>query len=598
VQFRPGTAASAAAERPASSRTFKLTQNSLDTLVAQLRNRYRAKASLRKVFRYVDEDHSGSIDRRELETLLEFTGAKVESSTIEALFEKFDDDKNGTFEYDEFIDLIFPDSAREYEFPDESTIGQDPQKMCNSLKMKLLQYGGSLRKSACTISFHQILTILRTKYQAKRSLRDEFRIIDLDKNGTVSKMELNSLFQRQGIYLTPEDMDKTFARFDFSKGGDDNISYDEFIKVVFPPKSMGFLNKDAMANQGVFEEASNTTDRSESTQGQAPSPESSYGEIDEHGSISTGSSRVSTGRRNLWSASQKLHLWLPILKDAFVKLDKSKLGVVPMASVEGALGELGCKLTNGEVSSIVDCAKSMGDRSGLLMPYRMFLHAIRETAEMQGSRSAGQKDSATSSSQRCKGATAANLGVLMHPATKPSRGALRRKLAMKLMYTQCRPQTAPSGRLSKKERRRAIKRLRKIENTFSTLKLHGPRVPQKGEHTPFHDTRNLIVSEFPPYNPLAYLRSSQAIFGSGTNTFAAKVFSKERMAKSTSKERLLANKRASIDEYNRKAAKYNDVYTNSRKMRMRTIIKSKLQYFEQLQQKFARDEAKKKKAGL
>ena len=71
--------------------------------------------------------------------------------------------------------------------------------------------------------------------------------------------------------MSEDSLEKAFDRFDFSSGGDDSISYNEFIMVVFPPKDMGFQDKDAMEGQGLFDEDGNRTARDDASEPSVPS---------------------------------------------------------------------------------------------------------------------------------------------------------------------------------------------------------------------------------------------------------------------------------------------------------------------------------------
>ncbi len=576
------------------------TERTVSGIVSSLRNRYRGKGSLGKVFRYVDEDHSGSVDRQELERLLAYTGVSPTKRVIDALFTEFDIDGSGTFEYGEFIELVFPKSARGCEFPKTSVVGEDPRKVFLSLNERLLDYGGAYKPPSSPVKLPQILSILRNKYQAKRSLRDEFRIIDLDKNGTISKKELISLFERLGIYLTEVEVEKAFHRFDFSSGGDDSISYDEFINVVFPAKDMGFQDKDAMEAQGVFNVEGNITEREDRDEVAAPgmtSPESPCPSDDSGFYSGRASSAIPSGRSssrsggerrnsNLATATKKLAVWLPVLQDAFAKQDANSLGLVHMDGVEKSIKSLGCRLAKSELESVLRLAKTQSDSSGLLMKYSTFLNILGKLAEQSGGKTMKTK-TVKLDAIKARGATVSNLGVLKHPATKPSRGELRRSLAMRKMYARSRPSTAPAD----------VSRIRRLESTFSAIQRDGAQVPRKGEHTPVYDTRHLIVSKFPKPSPLDYLRSSQAICGKDITSLAAKTYTKQRMARTVSKEKLWTRIRKTTDRYNAQAVEKKG-WADTQNSRMRTVIRSKILYYENLQKRFARDKSKRERAGL
>ena len=145
-------------------------------------------------------------------------------------------------------------------------------------------------------------------------------------------------------------------------------------------------------------------------------------------------------------------------------------------------------------------AKTQSDSSGLLMKYSTFLSIRGKLAEQSGGKTMKTK-TVKLDAIKARGATVSNLGVLKHPATKPSRGELRRSLAMRKMYARSRPSTAPAD----------VSRIRRLESTFSAIQRDGAQVPRKGEHTPVYDTRHLIVSKFPKPSPLDYVPRKQFV---------------------------------------------------------------------------------------
>lgn len=62
------------------------------------------RSEIRHLFNEVDVDHSGFIDKREVNILLGKLGLKVDSKQIDEGFNKIDKDHSGKIEYEEFYD--------------------------------------------------------------------------------------------------------------------------------------------------------------------------------------------------------------------------------------------------------------------------------------------------------------------------------------------------------------------------------------------------------------------------------------------------------------------------------------------------------------
>lgn len=59
---------------------------------------------VRRVFRTVDRDNSGRIERSELDHLLVMLGLRVAPYEMRAIFDYVDSDNSGTIEFDEFYE--------------------------------------------------------------------------------------------------------------------------------------------------------------------------------------------------------------------------------------------------------------------------------------------------------------------------------------------------------------------------------------------------------------------------------------------------------------------------------------------------------------
>jgi len=62
-------------------------------------------ADLKESFNAFDRNADKTINRRELHALLHTVGHKVNASGLEDLLAEYDTDKNGTIDFDEFVQL-------------------------------------------------------------------------------------------------------------------------------------------------------------------------------------------------------------------------------------------------------------------------------------------------------------------------------------------------------------------------------------------------------------------------------------------------------------------------------------------------------------
>lgn len=88
----------------------------------------------------MDRNGDGRVDRSELKRLLSKFRIDLTSGELDGLFERFDGDRSGSFEYMEFLDLIgaHPSDARLI----NSKLRDDTDSILNTLRRKLEDYLG------------------------------------------------------------------------------------------------------------------------------------------------------------------------------------------------------------------------------------------------------------------------------------------------------------------------------------------------------------------------------------------------------------------------------------------------------------------------
>lgn len=90
-----------------SSPTLNLTDSVRETLRSRIKS---SDMTMRQAFQKFDIDHSGSIDRGEMQKVLEALHVPYSPEQFEALFLLYDSNKDGQFQYFEFVKIIQQDS--------------------------------------------------------------------------------------------------------------------------------------------------------------------------------------------------------------------------------------------------------------------------------------------------------------------------------------------------------------------------------------------------------------------------------------------------------------------------------------------------------
>lgn len=71
--------------------------------IALIKKGTRGIIGLKRQFKILDDDNSGKIEFNEFEKGLTSFGIEVHPRDVETLFDAFDADKNGSIDFDEFI---------------------------------------------------------------------------------------------------------------------------------------------------------------------------------------------------------------------------------------------------------------------------------------------------------------------------------------------------------------------------------------------------------------------------------------------------------------------------------------------------------------
>lgn len=183
-------------------------------LVERIQSKF---AQVRKAFRAIDKDHSGTISPDELALVLKEMGLDVQSAEVQGILKHMDKDQDGAIEYDEFNEqfgkLIHGDSMSHNML----------DMMGSPEKRKVVARPDGASKT----NLENAQKILKNKLANNFSqVRLAFRRFDEDHSGTISQAEFRLALRSFGVDLSDADLDAMVATFDQDGGGD--VSYEEF----------------------------------------------------------------------------------------------------------------------------------------------------------------------------------------------------------------------------------------------------------------------------------------------------------------------------------------------------------------------------------
>lgn len=212
----------------------------IESLSRSLQQRYTGKRSLRKVFLAWDINRDGVVDPFELKEIFHKCGCSINLAQAQAVCRYFGPTDEYLIPYDGFIDLIFRD--------EEVAEAKEEPSMVEKLANRLRDLGVSEEEITRASEDHgvhmplaEIVNRLKLKFQAKKSLAEEFRKIDENHDGTLSVQELHDFMCRQNIEVPKESLEELFRKFDRSSDG--SIVYKEFVNIVFPERDVGAYNR-------------------------------------------------------------------------------------------------------------------------------------------------------------------------------------------------------------------------------------------------------------------------------------------------------------------------------------------------------------------
>lgn len=136
---------------------------------------------IRDTFNLLDRDHDGKLSKKELETLLRYTGSLKSDAEMEEILSPVDTDHNGSIDFEEFEKFII----------EKDILKSLPDELCYEMQ-------------------------------------DAFNMFDKDGDGFIDREELKKVLTQVGDKMPEEDADEFIRAADLN--GDGKIDYLEFCK--------------------------------------------------------------------------------------------------------------------------------------------------------------------------------------------------------------------------------------------------------------------------------------------------------------------------------------------------------------------------------
>jgi Ca2+-binding EF-hand superfamily protein len=180
----------------------------------------------REAFRFIDEDHDGTISQTEMRYF--FRAYDFGPEIADSFFEFLDQYGKGEIPYNDFVAFMSPHF-------------NDVRPGSPTLNVEAVQARAASQSPPCPLlienvaevhrEFAEVLKIIGQKVPSKfPSLRHVWRYVDNDHDGKVSKSELRAFFR--AFNLPQEEADKLYDRMD--QEGDGEIYYGHFVRYLGP----------------------------------------------------------------------------------------------------------------------------------------------------------------------------------------------------------------------------------------------------------------------------------------------------------------------------------------------------------------------------
>eukprot|EP00928_Gymnodinium_smaydae_P001679 TRINITY_DN10605_c0_g2_i1.p1 TRINITY_DN10605_c0_g2~~TRINITY_DN10605_c0_g2_i1.p1 ORF type:complete len:526 (+),score=175.08 TRINITY_DN10605_c0_g2_i1:102-1679(+) len=161
--------------------------------------------AVQAIFNKLDKNHSGKVDPAELATICKVLEFQSDPKSLSALFARYDVDHSGVLTIEEFCRSMFKLDG-DTEFKAKSAIAR----------------------------MREVLSLRAGGFESVKAMASQFRIIDRDRTGQLTKEEFNIsldvLFAAYNVKFTQAERNALFQQFDFDKSG--TVDYNEFLRGI------------------------------------------------------------------------------------------------------------------------------------------------------------------------------------------------------------------------------------------------------------------------------------------------------------------------------------------------------------------------------
>jgi Ca2+-binding EF-hand superfamily protein len=211
--------------------------SSVDFVLSKLKVKLQEKsASLRKMFRKFDEDHSQTISIKEFNSMLDYFGMTMSMQECVTIFRAFDKDGEGFIDYTEFMEA-FTDKDEEGGAAAATASAHVDASAADMSAEAAAEYmaiaAGRAESERVEAATDLLLTRLaRGMKQAKSAshMHENFRRFDVNKDHTIDSDEFTAAMGSSGFNLAAKDIELLRGRF-FPPGARE-MNYETFMGVL------------------------------------------------------------------------------------------------------------------------------------------------------------------------------------------------------------------------------------------------------------------------------------------------------------------------------------------------------------------------------
>lgn len=151
----------------------------------------------------LDTNHSGKLDQSEFSEICRQLGFDASAQALTGLFHRYDIDRSGRLTKDEFGKLLFKEG------------------------------GAETKAKTCIAKMREVLSLRAGGFPTMKAMGVQFRIIDRDRSGKLSKEEFNialdCLFKAYKVSFSVTEKNSLYSMFDRDGGG---VDYNEYVRSV------------------------------------------------------------------------------------------------------------------------------------------------------------------------------------------------------------------------------------------------------------------------------------------------------------------------------------------------------------------------------